>query len=283
MFSTTQYPPNSDCVSTTNELARFTTIALEQKQVLRALLEAKEDADKANQAKSQFLSRISHDLRTPLTAIMGFGQLLNMDKNSPLSDRQSACVAEINNASEHLLELIDEILDLSEIENGHMKLHLEAINTCELIAECESLIAPLASERDITFTPTHCKDKTSSGKSYRVEADRKRLKQVLLNLISNAVKYNCHGGNISISCAPSGKNLRIEITDTGEGLSKDQQSKLFSAFERLGAEHSSVKGSGIGLVIAKGLIENMAGSIGVKSEHGKGSTFWIELPTALES
>ncbi|MEZ0148307.1 MAG: PAS domain-containing protein [Candidatus Reddybacter sp.] len=282
MFSTTQYPLDSDCVSLTNELTRFTTIALEQKQILWSLMEAKQEADKANQAKSQFLSRISHDLRTPLTAIMGFGQLLNMDKNSPLSDRQSAGVAEINNASEHLLELIDEILDLSQIESGHMALHLEAINTFELVAECEALISPLASERDITFTSTHCKRKKPCGHPYRVEADRKRLKQVLLNLISNAVKYNRHGGSISINCALNGKNLRIEITDTGEGLSNDQQGKLFSAFERLGAEHSSTKGSGIGLVIAKGLIENMAGSIGVKSEPGKGSTFWIELPTTLE-
>ena len=283
MYSTQPHQPDSGCALLTSELARFAAIALEQKQTLWSLMEAKEEADKASQAKSQFLSRISHDLRTPLTAIMGFGQLLGMDKNSPLSQLQNDSVAEINMASEHLLELIDEILNLAQIESGHIELHLEAINTCELVAECQALISPLAAERDISFTTAHTHSEQLPGHPSFVEADRKRLKQVLLNLLSNAVKYNRHGGSISIRCEPADRNLRILVTDTGEGLTEEQQEHLFSAFERLGAEHSAIKGSGIGLVIAKGLVENMAGTIGVESEPGKGSTFWIELPKALES
>jgi len=283
MYSRSPQPSSNDCALLTTELARFAAIALEQKQALWSLIEAKEEADKANEAKSQFLSRISHDLRTPLTAIMGFGQLLDMDKSSPLSQRQEDSVAEINKASEHLLDLINDILNLAHIESGHIELHLEAVNTCELIAECQALIAPLAEERDISFTTPHTEDNTPGGHPFLVEADRKRLKQVLLNLLGNAVKYNRHGGSISVNCEPAGRNLRILVTDTGEGLSEEQVSQLFSAFERLGAEHSSIKGSGIGLVIAKGLVENMAGTIGVESKLGIGSTFWVELPKALSS
>lgn len=267
----------------TTELARFAAIAIEQKQVLWSLIEAKEEADNANQAKSQFLSHITHDLRTPLTAIMGFGQLLAMDKSSPLSQRQENSVAEINKASEHLLDLINDILNLAQIESGLIELKLEAVNARELIAECEALIAPLAQERDITFNSPNADAHEPLANSFFVEADRKRLKQVLLNLLSNAVKYNCHGGSITVNCQPTGKDLRILITDTGEGLTESQQDQLFSAFERLEAEDSSTKGSGIGLVVAKGLVENMAGIIGVESELGKGSTFWIELPQALSN
>ena len=283
MYSSSPHPQSNGCALLTTELARFAAIAIEQKQALWSLIEAKEEADKANQAKSQFLSRISHDLRTPLTAIMGFGQILSMDKSSPLSQRQEDSVAEINKASEHLLDLINDILNLAQIEGGHIELQLEAVNTCELVAECEALIAPLAQERDINFITPHTEGHEPPALPFLVEADRKRLKQVLLNLLSNAVKYNRHGGSISISCEPAGRNLRILITDTGEGLTEVQQSQLFSAFERLGAEHTNTKGSGIGLVIAKGLVENMAGAIGVESESGKGSTFWIELPKTLLS
>ena len=283
MYSSSPHPRSNGCALLTAELAHFAAIAIEQKQVLWSLIEAKEEADKANQAKSQFLSRISHDLRTPLTAIMGFGQILGMDKSSPLSQRQEDSVAEINKASEHLLDLINDILNLAQIESGHIELKLEAVNTCELVAECEALISPLAQERDINFITPHAEGHGPPAHPFLVEADRKRLKQVLLNLLSNAVKYNRHGGTISISCEPAGRNLRILITDTGEGLTEVQQSQLFSAFERLGAEHTNTKGSGIGLVIAKGLVENMAGTIGVESESGKGSTFWIELPKTLSS
>ena len=283
MYSRAPHPLSSGCALITTELARFAAIAIEQKQVLWSLIQAKEEADKANQAKSQFLSRISHDLRTPLTAIMGFGQILGMDKSSPLSQRQDDSVNEINKASEHLLDLINDILNLAQIESGHIELQLEAVNTCELVAECEALIAPLAQERDINFITPHTEGHGPPAHPFLVEADRKRLKQVLLNLLSNAVKYNRHGGSISINCESAGRNLRILVTDTGEGLTEVQQSQIFSAFERLGAEHTGVKGSGIGLVIAKGLVENMAGTIGVESESGKGSTFWVELPKALSS
>lgn len=282
MYRTGPHQMDTSCATLTREAARFAAIALEQKQVLWELMTAKEDAENANQAKSQFLSRISHDLRTPLTAIMGFGQLLDMDKKSPLSERQQSYVLEINKAGEHLLELINDILSLAQIENGRVDFSLEAINVCELVAECESLIAPLAEEREITFTTALTEIKKPPGQQHFVEADRKRLKQILLNLLSNAVKYNRHGGTITLSCEPSGRNLRILVTDTGEGLSEAQQMLLFSAFERLGAENKGILGSGIGLMIAKGLIESMAGAIGVESMPGKGSTFWIELPSTLE-
>lgn len=283
MYSRSPHTENNDCALLSTELARFAAIAIEQKQVLWSLIEAKEEADKANQAKSQFLSHITHDLRTPLTAIMGFGQLLGMDKSSPLSQRQEDCVAEINKASEHLLDLINDILNLAQIESGLIELKLEAVNTLELLAECQALIAPLAQERDISFTSALTGAHEPQAHLFYVEADRKRLKQVLLNLLSNAVKYNRHGGRISINCQPTDKNLRILVTDTGEGLTEIQQSQLFSAFERLEAEYTSTKGSGIGLVVAKGLVENMAGIIGVDSARGKGSTFWVELPQALSN
>ncbi len=265
------------------ELARFATIAIEQKQVLWSLIEAKEEADNANQAKSQFLSHISHDLRTPLTAIMGFGQLLSMDPSSPLNQRQQESVTEINKASEHLLDLINDILNLVQIESGHIELKMEAINVAELVGECESLIAPLAQERDIHFTTAQNEKVTPTTEPFFVAADRKRLKQILLNLLSNAVKYNRHGGSITVNYQPKGKNLRILVTDTGGGLTQVQQKRLFSAFERLEAEETNTKGSGIGLVVAKGLVENMAGTIGIESEPGTGSTFWIELPRQLST
>ena len=278
IFSASPGPVICDCMSPTRELVRFTTIALEQKQALWSLVEAKEDADKANQAKSQFLSRIGHDLRTPLSAIMGFGQLLSMDTSSPLSERQCASLLEINKASEHLLDLISDILNLSQVESGQIELHVEAIDACAMIAECEALISPLAKERDIVFSSPCRTAEAPPGPPSYIKADRKRLKQVLLNLLGNAVKYNRQGGTISVSCKPAGQYVRILVTDTGKGLNTGQQAKLFSAFDRLGAEHSSIKGSGIGLVIAKGLVENMGGAIGVNSEPGKGSTFWIDLP-----
>ncbi len=281
MYSRSPQTLSNSCALLTTELARFAAIAIEQKQVLWSLVEAKEEADNANQAKSQFLSHITHDLRTPLTAIMGFGQLLGMDKSSPLSQRQKDSVAEINKASEHLLDLINDILNLAQMESGLIELKLEAVNARELIAECEALIAPLAQERDIHFSSPHTEAHEPLPDSLFVEADRKRLKQVLLNLLSNAVKYNRHGGSITVNCQPTDNNLRIFITDTGEGLTENQQSQLFSAFERLEAENTNTKGSGIGLVVAKGLVENMSGTIGVESEPGKGSTFWVELPKAL--
>ncbi|OUS10796.1 hypothetical protein A9Q90_00460, partial [Gammaproteobacteria bacterium 54_18_T64] len=280
MYSPEPNSANIECTSLSKDLSHFSAIALEQKQTLLTLMEAKKDADRANQAKSQFLSRISHDLRTPLNAIMGFGQLLGMDKSSPLSQRQGDCVEEINKASEHLLELIDDILKLAKVESEYLELNLEAINITELIDECQALISPLAIERNIHFAPALSQG-TQPG-SY-VKADRKLLKQVLLNLLSNAVKYNHHGGSICLYYQPAGDFLRILVTDSGPGLSTNQQDSLFTPFERLGAEHSEVKGSGMGLVIAKSLVENMAGTMGLDSALGKGSTFWIELPRAIES
>ncbi|OUS13677.1 hypothetical protein A9Q89_02410, partial [Gammaproteobacteria bacterium 53_120_T64] len=272
--------PNSasnESRSLSNDLSHFAAIALEQKQSLWTLMEAKEDAVQANRVKSQFLSRISHDLRTPLNAIMGFGQLLDMDNSAPLSQRQRRSVAEINKASEYLLELIDDILKLAEIESEHLELHLEAIDVAELLAECAALITPLAIARDIDIRPARNRDGQANS---HIQADRKCLKQVLLNLLSNAVKYNHHGGSIFPHYQSTDQGLRILITDSGPGLSVDQQSKLFTPFERLGAENSGVKGSGIGLVIAKSLVENMAGTIGLDSKLGSGSTFWIALPRA---
>ncbi len=248
----------------------------DRKETENVLRTAMEEAEQANRAKSDFLSRMSHELRTPLNAILGFAQLLESDAASE-DDREST--EQILKAGRHLLGLINEVLDIARIEAGKTSISPEAVDLDEAVEEALDTIRPLAVARDVSLNGTTC------GRFVR--ADRQRIKQVLLNLLSNAVKYNRRGGSVRIECEPvtgtlhgNVERLRLSMVDTGIGVSADGLTKLFTPFERLDAATSGVEGIGLGLTVCKRLITLMGGDIGVTSERGVGSTFWIELPVA---
>lgn len=237
----------------------------------RSLLDARLAAEKANKAKSDFLSRMSHELRTPLNAVLGFGQLLEMDGLTP---DQAENVSQITKGGTHLLDLINEILDISQIESGHMSMSPEAVLVTDVVDAAVSLLRPLAEERSV-----HLIGGSDSGCGHYIFADRQRVKQILLNLLGNGIKYNRQGGSVSISCfEPTRGTLRIQVTDTGPGIPSDQFDLLFAPFERLGAEQTSVPGTGVGLALSRGLAEAMGGTLGVESTPGRGSTFWVDFP-----
>lgn len=238
------------------------------------LLHAKDVAETANRAKSEFLSRMSHELRTPLNAILGFGQLLESDVQEPLTVSQAENVEQIIRAGWHLLELVNEVLDLARIEAGKMQLNMADVCLAEVTEECIGLIMPLALEQHILIT-----DNITSCLSYYVRADRTRLKQAILNYLSNAVKYNRPGGEITLSCEqrPNGR-LRVNVNDTGPGIAGDKLGQLFTPFNRLEADKTEVQGAGVGLAVVKRLVELMGGEVGVDSEIGRGTTFWIDIP-----
>nr|WP_305908964.1 PAS domain S-box protein [Methylomarinum sp. Ch1-1]MDP4521832.1 PAS domain S-box protein [Methylomarinum sp. Ch1-1] len=236
------------------------------------LARAKDAAEQANQAKSEFLSRMSHELRTPLNAILGFAQILQFDDDMSMEQQES--LHEIIKAGDHLLQLINEILDLAKIEAGHIDLSLEAVALHSAVQESVSLIEPLASARSISIA-------NAIDAAINVKADAVRLKQVLLNLLSNAVKYNRPNGWIRIDSQTLANGyLRIMVCDNGIGVSEQRREELFQPFNRLDAEESGIEGTGIGLPITKRLIELMGGKIGVDSKPGEGSVFWVEMPVA---
>jgi PAS domain S-box-containing protein len=239
-------------------------------QAEQLVLRGRETAEGASQAKSEFLSRMSHELRTPLNAILGFAQLLEMGSLSP---DQTDSVSQILKAGRHLLELINEVLDIARIEEGRLSLSVEPVTVAEVTGVALDLVRPLAVERGISLVTV------PPGDDHHVLADRQRLMQVLLNLLSNAVKYNRDGGSVIVRWEGSSRGLvRIEVADTGPGISVDQVERLFAPFDRLGAELSGVQGTGLGLALSKRLVEAMAGTIGVASRDGHGCTFWVELP-----
>ncbi len=236
----------------------------------KSLTHAKLQADQANRAKSEFLSSMSHELRTPMNAILGFGQLLESDPE--LNDDQQDSVNEILSASKHLLELINEVLDLARIESGKLELSLETIPVRAITDEALTFVRLSAEKRGIQIS-------IRNMGTLRVAADWTRLKQALLNLLSNAVKYNRVDGSIVIEAKPHGAAwVDIRVTDTGPGIPESRIPELFQPFNRLGAELGHIEGTGIGLSLTRRLVELMGGSIGVTSAVGEGSTFWIRLP-----
>jgi signal transduction histidine kinase/AmiR/NasT family two-component response regulator len=235
---------------------------------------AKSAAEKANLAKSDFLSSMSHELRSPLNAILGFAQLMNSDSPPPTAS-QRASIDQILHAGWYLLQLINEILDLAQIESGKLALSLEPTSLAEVMVECQDMIEPLGQKRGIKMTFPQFDIPCV------VNADRTRLKQVLINLLSNAIKYNQANGAVVVDCAQSApERIRVSVKDTGEGLGPDMLAQLFQPFNRLGRERSTEEGTGIGLVMSKRLVELMGGEIGVESAAGVGSMFWFELNSA---
>lgn len=232
------------------------------------LKEAKETAERANAAKSEFMSRMSHELRTPLNSVLGFAQILEMELESPDALEM---VRYIHNSGKYLLELINEVLDISRIESGHISVLIEPIALKDLEIKCIELVTTQANDLDITISSLACHD-------FYVLGDQQRLKQVLINLLSNAIKYNRPNGSVAISCEALQDKIRLSVRDTGPGIAPDLLSRLFTPFDRLDAEMSGIEGTGLGLALSKGLIEAIGGTLGVESQVGWGSTFWIELP-----
>lgn len=234
----------------------------------------KEAAEASNIAKSEFLSHMSHELRTPLNAMLGFAQLMESSVPPPMGV-QIERLAQITKAGWYLLTLINEILDLSLIESGKLSLSPESLSLKQIMLECQQMIEPQAQKSDIKLTFS------SFDINCFVRADRGRLKQVLVNLLSNSVKYNREHGTVDVRCAESASGrIRISIKDSGVGLSPEKLAQLFQPFNRLGQENGAIEGTGIGLVVVKRLLDLMEGTIGVTSNVGGGSEFWIELPQA---
>jgi len=253
----------------------------ESKRLDKVLLEknvelenARSVAEKANLAKSEFLSSMSHELRSPLNAILGFAQLMESATDPLPTDSQKESIDQILQAGWHLLKLINEILDLAKVESGQVPLSQEPVSLAEVMSECQAMMEPQAQQDGIRMTFPEFDD----ADPVFVKADRVRLKQIIINLLSNAIKYNRKNGSVDVTCMVSTQNrIRISVADTGEGLAPEKLAQLFQPFNRLGQEAGMVAGTGIGLVVTKRLAELMEGVVGVESTVGVGSVFWCEL------
>jgi signal transduction histidine kinase len=253
--------PSADEIGRLTDNIVFMSGVLEQRRA---------EAVAATRAKNEFLWRIGHELRTPLTAIIGFGQLLEEEHLEP-ENLDSA--QRIVSAGHHVLALIDELTDIAKIESGHITVSTEPITVHEVASETVVLVRSMASARSLALS-------ADCPRHIVVIADRQRLTQVLINLLSNAVKYNRPDGRVHLAAVRTGATVRINVTDTGPGISDVDLDLLFRPYQRLGAEDSGIEGSGIGLALTKNLVEAMGGTIGVDTEVGRGTTFWIDLPAA---
>lgn len=251
-----------------NEQARFT----------RELEAAHARQAQASRAKTEFLSSMSHELRTPMNSIIGFSQLLLNNRRQPLPERQAGQVAQILKSGQHLLTLINDILDLSRIEAGGLAFSIEPVEVAAVVEESVGTVSALAGERgiEIRLPPP-------SASRPRVMADFTRSKQVLINFLSNAIKYNRVGGRVEVAWGNGDEGrLRVEVHDTGIGVPAERLGELFQPFNRIGAEHSVIEGAGVGLALTKQLVEKMSGRVGARSTEGQGSCFWFELPLAAD-
>ncbi|WP_109120942.1 ATP-binding protein [Azospirillum sp. TSO22-1] len=238
---------------------------------------ARAEADEANRAKSDFLSRMSHELRTPLNAILGFGQLLHCGASAPLTAQQATCVGHILEAGDHLLQLINDILDLAKIEAGKVQLAVEDVYLDTVLHECLTMTEAMAAKHGVAVRTD------PPGPELAVSADHMRLRQVVLNLLTNAIKYNRPNGTVTLACRAAGSGrLRLSVADTGPGIPEALRPKLFQPFTRLIGERREIEGNGIGLTIARQLAEMMGGTLDYTTTEDEGTTFWVELPLAGE-
>jgi signal transduction histidine kinase/CheY-like chemotaxis protein len=256
----------------------YERIAIRASEIKAAHMQAdhaREIAETANRAKSEFLARISHELRTPLNSVLGFAQLIEMNPKEPLSPRQGRHISQIRRSGQHLLVLIDEILDLSKIESGAIRISIERVQLGPIFDQLRETLQPLADSAEVVFSI----DVPSSLPSVRT--DRIRLVQILMNLGTNAIKYNRRGGSVALQARWDGNGtVRVAMIDTGIGIPLERHGEVFQPFNRLGAENGAVEGTGIGLAISHRLATLMSGALTFTSEPGRGSTFWLDLPTA---
>lgn len=275
MESTTQFDENKEIIGLNGIIQDITERKLAELELINAKEEAEKarrEADQANLAKSRFLSHMSHELRTPMNAILGFTQLLELEKD--LSESQMEAVSEIHHASDHLLDLINDVLDLSRIEAGKIILSIKPLRIDSVIKDCLGLVTSMAEQKGVNVSWDQ-----DESTDYFVYVDETRIKEVILNLLSNAIKYNNPGGRVHVKTQlRPRKKMRLLVEDTGTGIPDIEQGNLFKSFNRLGAENSDVEGTGIGLVICKRLVEMMGGQIGFSSKEEEGSCFWVDVP-----